>query len=406
MAIDLAEGRAQGHAQRVAYISMAVADAIGLDRDAQLSAGYAGLLHDIGVIAAGSEISGATGRDERLIFAALPLLRPDEALSGSGDFSGTFAERVAEHVAHGARAARQLELPNDVVRAVLTHHEQWDGGGYPEGLIGPETPVIGRIVSIADHAEALIDQASPLLARRNFGYWMSNISGFDADPEIVAALTSIGGTDSFWLGLFSADLTSEISTRCAGLREPRGANLLRIAEIFAKLVDSRFDFTENVSERVSYYAELLGKAAGLPEIRIKQLRVAALLHDVGQLSMSERILAKPGILSVEEMNLLHMHTVHSRDVVATIPGMDEVAEWVASHHERIDGRGYPEGKSGEEIPLEARILAIADSYVAITSDRPHRPKAEGTEARARLLSGAGAQLDSELVDLFLAKVLS
>ena len=406
MAIDLAEGRAQGHAQRVAYISMAVADAMGLDRDAQLSAGYAGLLHDIGVIAAGSEISGATGRDERLIFAALPLLRPDEALSGSGDFSGTYAERVAEHVAHGARAARQLELPNDVVRAILTHHEQWDGGGYPEGLIGPETPILGRIVSIADHAEALIDQASPLLARRNFSYWMGNISGFDADPEIVTALTTIGGTDSFWLGLFSADLTSEISGRCAGLREPRGSNLLRIAETFAKLVDSRFDFTENVSERVSYYTELLGKAAGLPEVRIKQLRVAALLHDVGQLSMSERILAKPGILSVEEMNSLHMHTVHSYDVVAAIPGMEEVAEWVANHHERMDGRGYPEGKKGDEIPYESRILAIADSYVAITSDRPHRPKAEGKEARERLLSGAGAQLDAELVDLFLTKVLS
>ena len=109
---------------------------------------------------------------------------------------------------------------------------------------------------------------------------MGNIAGFDADPEIVTALTAIGGTDSFWLGLFSADLTSEISTRCAGLREPRGSNLLRIAETFAKLVDSRFDFTENVSERVSHYTELLGKAAGLAEVRIKQLRVAALLHDV------------------------------------------------------------------------------------------------------------------------------
>jgi HD-GYP domain-containing protein (c-di-GMP phosphodiesterase class II) len=141
-------------------------------------------------------------------------------------------------------------------------------------------------------------------------------------------------------------------------------------------------------------------------VRIKQLRVAALLHDVGQLSMSERIMAKPGILSVEEMNSLHMHTVYSYDVVAAIPGMDEVADWVANHHERMDGRGYPEGKKGEDIPLESRILAIADSYVAITSDRPHRPKAEGKEARERLLSGAGAQLDTELVELFLTRVLS
>jgi HD-GYP domain-containing protein (c-di-GMP phosphodiesterase class II) len=334
----------------------------------------------------------------------LPLLRPDEALAGSGDFTGQYAERVAEHVDHGAIAARHLELPHEVSRAIATHHERWDGDGYPNRLIGPETPVLGRIIGIADHAEALISQASPLLARRNFAYWMSNISGFDADPEIVAALTSIGSTDSFWLGLFSADMTIELANRCGGLRESRGANLLPMAESFARLVDSRFDFTANVSARVSDYAELIGKSIGMQDVRLKMLRVAALLHDVGQLSMSERILSKPGILSVEEMSSLHQHTIYSRDVVAAIPGMEEVAEWVGAHHERIDGRGYPDGKKGDEIPVEARILAVADAYAAITSDRPHRPRVEGKEARERLVSAAGSQLDSDLVDLFLSKV--
>ncbi|HEX5368966.1 MAG TPA: HD domain-containing phosphohydrolase, partial [Dehalococcoidia bacterium] len=91
---------------------------------------------------------------------------------------------------------------------------------------------------------------------------------------------------------------------------------------------------------------------------------------------------------------------------ADIAGMEEVADWVISHHERIDGRGYPEGRAGEEIPLEARILAIADAFVAITSDRPYRPRAEGKEARERLLKAAGTQLDARLVDIFLQKVLA
>ncbi len=85
--------------------------------------------------------------------------------------------------------------------------------------------------------------------------------------------------------------------------------------------------------------------------------------------------------------------------------MEEVAEWVEAHHERIDGRGYPEGLSGEEIPLESRILAVADAYVAITSDRPHRPKAEGEDARERLEHAAGTQLDADLVDAFLRQVI-
>jgi HD-GYP domain-containing protein (c-di-GMP phosphodiesterase class II) len=405
-AIDLAEGRAPGHAQRVAFISMAIAEALGMEKEAQLSACYAGLLHDLGVVAAGADIAGSTSGDERLVFASLPLLTPDEALAGSGDSSYAYVERVAGHVDHGSRSAQFLGLSEEVARAIAAHHETWDGEGYPDGLIGPETPMIGRIVGLADHTEALISQNSPLLARRNFGFWMSNAAGTEADPEIVHVLAEMGSGDSFWLGLCSDDLISEITERCSRLRETRGANLLPLAEGFARLVDSRFSFKEGVSARVARYAEPLGKAAGLSDLDLKKLRIAALLHDVGELSMSERVLSKPGILSVEEMGALHLHPIYSSDVVRGIPGLEEVAEWVTCHHERMDGRGYPEGREGNDIPLQSRILAIADAYVAITSDRPHRPRVSGKEAQARLQSAAGTQLDSDLVDLFLTKIVS
>lgn len=405
-AIDLAEGRTPGHAQRVAFISMAIAETLGLDRESQLAACYAGLLHDLGVVAAGADIAGSTSGDERLVFASLPLLTPGEALAGSGEHSFAYVDRVAGHVDHGARAAQFLGLSEEVSRAIATHHETWDGEGYPEGLVGPETPVIGRIVGLADHAEALISQNSPLLARRNFNYWMANARGVESDPDIVSVLSELGIGDSFWLGLCSDDLVSELAIRCSRIREPRGANLVPLAESFARLVDARFTFTEGVSARVARFAELLGKAAGLSDLAVKQLRVAALLHDVGQLSMSERILSKPGILSVEEMGALHLHPIYSSDIVRGIPGLEAVAEWVTSHHERVDGRGYPEGREGDDIPLESRILAVADAYVAITSDRPHRPRVEGKEAEARLRSAGGTQLDAGLVDLFLSKVIS
>src|SRR5690606_5586121 len=109
-------------------------------------------------------------------------------------------------------------------------------------------------------------------------------------------------------------------------------------------------------------------------------------------------------LSVDEMNALHLHPIYSADVVRNMPGLEQVGDWVAAHHERVDGRGYPEGRQGEDIPLESRILAVADAYVAITSDRPHRPRRSGEEARAQLLAAAGTQLDPDLVGLFLSKV--
>ncbi len=385
---------------------MAIAETLGLDKESQLAACYAGLLHDIGVVAAGADIAGSTSGDERLVFASLPLLTPDEALAGAGDASYAYVDRVAGHVEHGARAAQYLGLSEEVSRGIATHHETWDGEGYPDGLQGPATPVIGRIVGLADHAEALISQNSPLLARRNFDFWMANAHGVESDPDIVSVLSELGRGDSFWLGLCSDDLVAELTERCSRVREPRGANLLPVVEAFARLVDSRFAFTEGVSARVARYAESLGKAAGLNDLTLKQLKVAAFLHDVGQLSMSERILSKPGILSVEEMGALHLHPIYSSDVVRLIPGLEVVADWVTSHHERVDGRGYPEGREGDDIPLESRILAVADAFVAITSERPHRPRADGKEAIARLKSAAGSQLDSGLIDLFLSKVVT
>jgi putative nucleotidyltransferase with HDIG domain len=404
-ALDLAEGRSPGHASRVAFIAASLAEEMGLDGEAQLATLYAALLHDIGAIAAGSELAGYTRGDERLVFASLPLLTPDEAVAGASDTPDAIVDRVADHVNHGARAARELELSEEVARAISTHHERWDGAGYPRGLKGEATPMIGRIVGAADLIEALIDQTTPLLARRNLGYWLGGIAGQECDPQVVEALRSLGAGDTFWLGLFSNDLVGELNSRSARLREPKGMRLLPFAEAFARLMDARFSFTVGVSARVCRYAESLGRVIGLPDSRLKQLQVAALLHDVGQLSMSERVLSKPGILSVEELGALHLHTIYSRDVVSGIPGLEEVADWVEAHHERIDGRGYPEGRSGDEIPLEARILAIADAYVAITSERPHRPKAEGKEAQERLRAAAGTQLDSALVDAFLRQVV-
>jgi len=388
----------------VAYIALSIAGALELEAERQLATCYAALLHDIGAIAAGAEIAGYTRGDERLLFASLPLLSPEEAVIGACDSPELIVDRIAEHVMHGARAARELDLPTEVIRGIETHHEHWDGSGYPNALSGGNIPIIGRIVALADVVEAMMNQTTPLLARRNFSYWLSGFEGRECDPEVVAALRELGAGDSFWLGLYSNDLVGELSARCATLREPKAARLPSFAESFARLIDSRFSFTAGVSMRVMRYAEQLGRAIGLDDLRCKQLRVAALLHDVGQLAMSERVLSKPGILSVEELGALQQHPLHSREVVEGIPGMEEVAEWVASHHERIDGRGYPDGRAGAEIPLEARILAVADAYVAITSDRPHRPKVEGKEARERLRGAAGTQLDADLVDIFLSKI--
>ena len=405
-ALDLAEGRGAGHAQRVAYIALALTDTLGLNDESRLASCYAGLFHDIGVVPAGAGLSGLVRGDERLVFATLPTLAPEEAAvevrSNSPDL---VVDRIVDHAIHGARLAHELGLPVEAVLAISSHHEQWDGSGYPHGIVGQEIPIIGRIVSLADQIESLLNQeASPLLARRNMALWLNRFAGNTADHEIVAAARALTAGDRFWLGLFGASLGSDLRSQCARLRETKAPRLMSFAERFSEMMDARFSFTVGISARVAKFAEALGRTVGLPEPRLKELRLAALLHDIGQIGISERIMAKPGILSVEELDELRQHPSDSRDILTEIVGLEDVAQWVACHHERLDGRGYPEGRT--DIPLEARILAIADAYVAITSDRPHRKRSEPDEGVVRLKGAAGSQLDPHLVEMFVCRVVA
>jgi HD-GYP domain-containing protein (c-di-GMP phosphodiesterase class II) len=405
-AIDLAEGREPGHGQRVAYIAMSLSRQLSLDSADSLTCCYAGLFHDVGVIQAGVGMSGLGRKDEQRIFAALPLLAPEEAALDSGSHSPDLvADRIVDHALYGGRIAKELALPEETIVAISCHHERWDGMGYPHALEGQDIPVVARVLGLADNIESVISREfSPLVARRNLQTWLASVSGSLADPEMVRAARSLTAGDEFWLGLYSASLPSDLRDECGRLKEARLNRVMTFAERFAEFMDSRFSFTVGASLRVANLAESLGASVGLTQLRIKQLRLAALLHDIGQLGIPERIMSKPGILSVEELEVLRQHPIYARDIIAGVPGLDEVGDWVGAHHERPDGRGYPEGRT--DIPLEARILAIADAFVAITSDRPHRRGVDQDDGVQRLYGAAGSQLDAGLLKVFVERVVA
>jgi HD-GYP domain-containing protein (c-di-GMP phosphodiesterase class II) len=148
------------------------------------------------------------------------------------------------------------------------------------------------------------------------------------------------------------------------------------------------------------YRNCLAEAVGLHAGHVEMLRVAALLLDVGHLGVPARVMAKTDILSVAEMQLMRDHPANSELVLQGLNGFEEIASWIARHHERPDGKGYPEMLTGDEIPLESRILAVADVYAALTADRPHRAALSPKDARQVLLGAAGTQLDPDLVHTF------
>ena len=166
-------------------------------------------------------------------------------------------------------------------------------------------------------------------------------------------------------------------------------------------IDAKDHYTYNHSQNVAYYASALALAAGLADVQIKLVYEAALLHDIGKISIPENILSKTGPLTSEERSVMCTHVNNSIEIVRHLPSMDYVIPVIIDHHERWDGQGYPRGVSGEAIPLSARCLAIADTFDAITSDRPYRSHCPLKFALSELVAGSGKQFDPDLVPLFI-----
>jgi diguanylate cyclase (GGDEF)-like protein len=173
----------------------------------------------------------------------------------------------------------------------------------------------------------------------------------------------------------------------------------RAAASLARAVDARDAYTGSHSERVSEFAARIALRLGLDAEQIQLTRLATSLHDLGKLAIPEEILRKPGMLTETERLVLERHPRIGFQMLESLD-VDPVADWVLHHHERWDGTGYPDGLQGEEIPLGARIIFVADAYDAMTSDRVYRSRMSEEQAMAELISCAGSQFDPAIVAAF------
>jgi len=174
-----------------------------------------------------------------------------------------------------------------------------------------------------------------------------------------------------------------------------------LIETLAAIIDARDVFTYGHSIRVTDYALSIAKEMGLPEEEREMIRKAGLLHDIGKVGISERILAKKGALTDDERHILEQHPILGEEILGRVKDMKELAEIVGSHHERYDGKGYPHGFKGEAIPLAGRILGVADALDAMLSDRPYRPAMNLLQALVEMQRNVGTQFDSNVVEALL-----
>jgi len=388
-ALDVAEGEPPGHAARSCLIGMRIAEALDLDADSRSDLFYALLLKDAGCSANAAHMAALFGADDQVAKRTSKLVnwaRPFDAFVWSLKTvapEGSMAERTTRLRAirnegqvtrslmrarchRGAEIALKLGFTEATAEAIRALDEHWDGNGQPRRLHGAEIPLAARILCLAQTIEVFHSAGGTRAAYRVAG----KRSGEWFDPTLVEALGSFRFDSVFWASLKEPDVSAvEPPDRVLTVDEPR---LDQIAEGFADVVDAKSPWTHEHCDRVCAIAIGMAESMDFDELSLRQLRRAALLHDLGKLSISNRILDKPGPLTDDERVRFREHPLLAEQILGRVTGFAELAAVASAHHERLDGSGYPRGLAADALTMPMRVLAVADVYEALISDRPYR----------------------------------
>jgi putative nucleotidyltransferase with HDIG domain len=299
------------------------------------------------------------------------------SIAGGKDAADTIMRAVCEVASH---IADRLGMSDGVRRALDENLERWDGKGAPAGLRGDDIASPARIAEPATQAVIFhrlggVEAASTMVARRAGGWF---------DPAVAEAFRAVGprtlerlDEEDPWMAILEAEPEP--------IRKIPPDRLDNVAEAFADMVDLKSSFTLGHSSGVADLAEAAAERLGLRDPGA--VRRAALFHDLGRTAVGTGIWEKPGSLTTSEWEQVRLHPYQTERILARSAALAPIARIAGMHHERQDGSGYHHGASAAEIPVESRLLAAADTYQALTQDRPHR--------RARDADDASHILDSE-----------
>jgi len=418
---DLGFGLPRETSMRSCLIGTALARKLGASENHVRDVFYATLLLHMGCIALAHETAAVLG-DELVFTGATARLNPvdpsdvlemlvSEVTRG---MTPPARARIAKFlVAHGQEfgvafdtgacevgreTARRIGLGAGVQRALHEIHEWWNGGGAPQGLKGEDIVLAARIARVAADAALFDDLGGADLAAEA----LRRRAGWTLDPSIVAAF--LVNPAEFVAEAHTGDPRERIlAVEPAPVLERNAAGLMEVAAAFGNLADLKTTFTLGHSRSVARLATSAAAKLRLDPATIALLEVAAHLHDIGTVGISDVIWEKPGPLTTAEWEQVRMHPYHSERILATSHSLGAVAPIVGMHHERPDGSGYHRGSRTHEISVAARLLATADAFQAMTEQRPHRealsPEQAGEELRKQ--SSAG-RLDPDAVAAVLA----
>jgi putative nucleotidyltransferase with HDIG domain len=389
-ALDLTEGRMEGHTVRTCIIGMRIAGELDLSAFDKVALYGALLLKDSGVggVTKLYDLVASEAPEHKPLIglSSLPQKTKDAfanaTLAGRDAINDRFSlllGRKSRRLAslpvvqsrgeRGERMALRMGFSTATADAVRCIDEHWDGSG-PDGRLEHEIPLFSRIILLAQTVDAFVTQRGVPLAmrmtRERSGQWF--------DPNLVRIVRSWREEIDWWHSLMSPDATA-----AAIAAEPQqhtrfvdDKGLDEVAKAFAEIIDSKSPFTYQHSTNVAKYARATAFELSFEKKEVRLLNRAALLHDVGKLGVSTTILNKNGPLTPEERADMQRHALYTWEILKNVSAFAGFARTAALHHEKLDGSGYPWGVSGSDLDIPARILCVADMYEALTANRPYR----------------------------------
>ncbi len=344
-ALDLVHLVAVDHQLRVTYIAMRLTLPAGCSPEEQTDLLYAAALHDIGLLSVEEKIG---------------LMRGD-------------VEDLDRHVRFGADLLSRFDPFRTASGIVRYHHKPWravDGWGGVPGTVR----LSANAVHLADTVERMIRRDAGILAQvPRIAAAVNGMRGERFSPDLVDSFQELSGVESFWFDVVSPHVSSIITEMVEWPRVTlRMDGLEQIGQILSRIVDFRSSYTASHSSGVAASAEALARRLCFGERECRLLRVAGHLHDLGKVAVPNAILEKAGRLSSSEYDTIRGHAYYTYRILVNIGGFEEITQWAAFHHERMDGNGYPFHHKGEALPLGSRIMAAADVFAALTENRPYR----------------------------------
>lgn len=393
-ALDLTEGQPMGHAIRSCILGMRIAEELQLPAQSCSDLYYALLLKDAGCSTNAARMHQILGSDDirakrevkfedwtkpslsglrYLLRNVLPgkslTQRLMKAVAVGLQQNRNNAEVIGARCERGAEIARKVGMSEATAQAIHSLDEHWNGAGYPQHRKGEDIPLLSRIINVSQTLEVFASARGPaegikVISERG-GTWF--------DPEIVRVVRSLEPDKSLWERVGSKNAREYVMQMEPGVAISASPERIdSICHAFAEVIDAKSHYTYSHSLGVASAAVEIAEGLALAPQTITMVRRAALLHDIGKLAVSNAILEKPGKLDDLEWQSMKMHPAYTRVILRMISGFDHLAFIAGAHHERLDGKGYPEGLTADQLPLTARILCVADVYQALSEERPYR----------------------------------